>query len=292
MNCGGVLAAGICICTGRNNSTNRKTQVDQLQASQTAGRRSRRVCTRLSCSMAANSQGFSRWRVDSRGAIVARSSKNHTLHVVSWSRSRRGTSSVGCCCAHAGRLWRAEVRWRMAACSRPPSSPRATDASSTARSFLTRSATSFWSLLTNATSSTPTDTNGRGETERQNGSAGQDPQHTDMGKHAVSEETWSRTSQGAPFLCPRSPGRVRRRYPPLSVFRLVLGHFCSFWPESSGIVISVLPYLRGNARWNHRWVSGWPRWAVGRGCSERWAGGATVAVVTADSSKEQCKQSG
>lgn len=134
--------------------------------------------------------------------------------------------------------------------------------------------------------------NGGGWVKREGGSAAREEQCTITGKRVVSKGRWSTASQSAPFPRAVSLRRALALGAAPSVFRLVLGHLCSFWPETSRIVISVMPYLRGNARWNHRWGSGWPRWAVGRGCSDRWAGGATVGVVTCDSSKEQCKQSG
>ena len=133
---------------------------------------------------------------------------------------------------------------------------------------------------------------GGGAKERsESGSAVLKNHHRHTQNHTVNEGTWSTARQGP--MVPHdqvygdAPQRIRLR----SVFGLVLGHLCSFWPETSGFVISVMTYLRGNARWNHRWVSGWRRWAVDRGRVDRWSGGATVAVVTCNSSKEQCKQS-
>ena len=133
---------------------------------------------------------------------------------------------------------------------------------------------------------------GGGGMERSgSGSAVSENHHRLTENHAVNEGTWSTTSHGPQLPHGQVPGDERRRIPLRSVFGLVLGHLCPFWPETSGIVISVSPYPRGNGRWNHRWRSGWHRWAVGRGRGDRRSGVPTVGVVTADSSMEQWKQS-
>ena len=232
-----------------------------------------------------------RWRVDSRLAISAKCSNHHTVHSVSKSLStRRKTSSAVPRCA-CERLRSAEVRLQIAACSRSPASPRPADASSTVHSFPSSSTVPFWSWLTNATSSIPMGTNRREETEWKNGSVGQEPSHTDTAKHAMSKETWSGAGQDVPFLRPRSPGHGRRRHPPLSNFRLVLGHLYSFWPVSSRIVISVMPYPRGNTMSDHHWRSGWVRWPVGKGRNHPCSDVPTVSSCACNSTKEQWTQS-
>ena len=104
-----------------------------------------------------------------------------------------------------------------------------------------------------------------GGTERSGiGSAVQGEHHRRTQNHAVSEGIWSASFYGPQVPHAQVPGDERRRIPLRSVFGLVLGHLCSFWPETSGFVITAMPYPRGECMCDHRWGSVGVEWSLGR----------------------------
>lgn len=109
--------------------------------------------------------------------------------------------------------------------------------------------------------------NGGGRVKREDGSTAQEEQCTITGKRVVSKGIWSTTSQSDPFPRTVSLRRDLERHAPLSVFRLVLGHLCTIWPQTSRIVISVMPYLRGNTCGGRLQGSGAVDWWLGKGHS-------------------------
>jgi hypothetical protein len=156
-----------------------------------------------------------------------------------------------------------------------------------ASQLLRSPATRLLSLPTTDSAVAPTGSTGEGRMKREGGSAAREEQCTITGKRAVSKGIWSTASQSAPFPRAVSLCRALALGAAPSVFPLVLVHLCSFWPETSRIVISVMPDLRGKRRGRHPWGSGSVDWSLQRGCNEGWPGVRRQRSAVCNSHKQQ-----
>ena len=244
--CVGDLIGGMRICTVTNNSTNKNRSTTQLDSARRSGTRSRTPLQQLALHHGCRvTQVFSllarRFKADKHCKM---SKGLHEAFCAGVARKKTGRNKsraalrmrqiVECWSAEANRVGSPSL----SLCEQlPVCANRLPSCGSSALSFVP--------LPTTPSSSAPTDTHGGGRQERGDGTAAREAQHTVKGKRAVSKVSWSTTSQGVPFPRQTSLQRAPLRLQPPSVCRLVLGHLCSFRPQTSRIVISVMPYLRG-----------------------------------------------